>query len=263
MREQPKVEKPPLKALLIDVDGVLRIRSTPLPGAAETIAALRRRRFPFRLLTNVSTKSRAEEAARLGALGISVEAKEIYTASYLAAEYLRRRGARRCWLLVNGSAREEFAGLELTEEDADFVVLGDLGDAFNASILNRVYRALLAGAHLVAIHRNATWTSEDGPRLDVGAWVAALECATAQPALVMGKPAPFAYHLPAEELGVPHRHIGMVSDDPDVDLAGARRAGLQTILVRTTSLPQRRPVSPNEFDYMLDSIADLPALLWA
>lgn len=262
MREQPNVEKPPLKAVLIDVDGVLRVRSTPLPGAAETIAALRRRQFPFRFLTNVSTKSRAEEAARLGALGIPAEIKEMYTASYLAAEYLRRRDARRCWLLVNGSAREEFAGLELTEQDADFVVLGDLGDAFNASVLNRVYRALLAGARLIAIHRNATWTSEDGPRLDVGAWVAALEYAIGQPAIVTGKPSPFAYHLPAEDLGVPLSHIGMVSDDPDVDLAGARQAGLQTILVRTTSLPQRRPVAPAEFDYSLDSIADLPALLW-
>ena len=256
------MNQPPLKGFLIDIDGVLRVGAQAIPGAAETVAWLRRHRAPFCLLTNVTQKSRAEEAARLAGMGIAVDPDELYTASAVAAEYLRRRGARRCLVLLEGTALEDFHGLELNARYPEFVVLGDLGDDFSASRLHSAFRALLAGAQLIAIQRNKAWTGDDGlPRLDVGAWVSALEFSSGQQAIVMGKPASFAYQLPAAELGLPLAQIGMVADDPDVDLSGARQAGLQTIFVRTTSLPRRRTVAAGEFDYHLDSIADLPDLL--
>jgi len=253
---------PPLRGFLIDIDGVLRIGAEPIPGAAEAIAYLRRRGIPFRLLTNVTQKSRSEEAARLAAMGIQVDPHELYTASAVAAEYLRRQGARRCWVLLKGTALQDFAGLELTDHDPEYVVLGDLGDDFRAELLHRAFRALLAGAKLIAIQRNPAWTGDDGKsRMDVGAWIAALEFASGQKAEVMGKPSQFAYRLPADELGIPLEGIGMVADDPDVDMVGAQEAGLQTIFVRTTSLPRRRRVEAGEFDVTLDSISDLPMLL--
>lgn len=250
-----------LRGLLIDVDGVLRIGDQSIPGAGQAIEALRRRGVPFRLLTNVTRKSRAEEAGRLKRLGIPVSTDEIYTASSIAASYLRRQGAPRCWLLLEGSGVQEFAGIPLTDESPQYVVLGDLGDEFPVVLLHHAFRALLNGARLIAIQRNPSWTAEDGlPRLDVGAWCAALEYASGQQALVMGKPALLAYRLPGEEMGIPLPQLAMVSDDPDVDLAGAKQVGMRTILVRTTSLPRRRSVGEEEHDFVLDSIADLPAL---
>ena len=239
----------PLQGLLIDVDGVLRIGAEPIAGASEALASLRLRGMPFRLVTNVTRKSRAEEAGRLRDMGIEVGPAEIYTASAIAAEYLRRQGARRCWLLTEGRAHEDFHGLELTDQDPQYVVLGDLGDDFRAMLLHRAFRALLAGARLIAIQRNAAWTADDGlPRLDVGAWVAALEYASGQTAQVMGKPARFAYELPAEDLGVPPGHLGMVADDPDVDLAGAprrclagARRGPTSSITSSTPSPTCRP----------------------
>lgn len=255
------MSNPLLRGLLIDIDGVLRIGDRPIPGAGDAIEALRRRSVPFRLLTNVTRKSRAEETERLRRLGIRVAPDEIYTASAITAAYLRRLGAPACWLLLEGSGVEEFAGIPLTDESPQYVVLGDLGDDFPVMLLHRAFRALLNGARLIAIQRNPSWTAEDGlPRLDVGAWCAALEYASGQQALVIGKPAPLAYQLPAEEMGIPCGELAMVSDDPDVDLAGARQAGLRTIFVRTTSLPRRRMPAVGEFDDVLDSIAELPAL---
>ena len=255
------MSNPPLRGLLIDIDGVLRVGDQPIPGAGEAIEALRRRDVPFRFLTNVTRKSRAEEAERLRRMGILVSPEEIYTASAVTAAYLRRLGAPRCWLLLEGSGVQEFAGIPLSDDSPQYVVLGDLGDDFPVMLLHRAFRALLNGARLIAIQRNPSWTAEDGlPRLDVGAWCAALEYASGQPALVMGKPAPLAYQLPAEEMGIPCQELAMVSDDPDVDLAEARGAGLCTIFVHTTSLPRRRMPDAGEVDYVLNSIAELPAL---
>lgn len=250
-----------LRGLLIDVQGVLTIGRAPVPGAGAALEWLRQRGIPFRVVTNITQQSRAEIAAALSRLGIALQPAEIYTASALAAAYLRRQGAPRTWVLLKGSAYEDFAGLELTDHEPQYIVLGDLGDDFNAEMMNRIYRALLAGAQLVAPQRNAAWIAPEGPRLDVGSWIAALEYATGQPALIAGKPAPLAYELPLADMGIAPHEAGMVSDAPDDDLAGARAAGLKTIFTRTNGLPRRRPVADDEFDYTIDSIADLPALL--
>jgi len=257
-REQRNVK---IDGLLLDIDGVLTTRLSPIPGAPAALADLRRRGMPFRLLTNITMRSRAEVAAGLQRAGFAIESSEIFTAASLAAHYLRAHGGPRSWVLLHGSACEDFAGLDLGEAGAEYVVLGDLGDAFDAGIMNRIYRALLAGARLIAVQHNRAWIAADGPRLDVGAWVAALEFASGRPALVVGKPSPLAYQMPAADLGLPLDRLAMLSDDPDVDLAGARAAGLRTIFVRTSAVPGRRPVAADEFDYTLDSIADLSAIL--
>lgn len=252
-----------IQGFVIDVDGVLRIGNRPIDGAGRALAELRRRDVPFCLLTNVTRRSRAEEAARLCAMGIEIAPEEIFTASALAAAYVRRLRPPAIWLLLDGSAREEFAGIPQDEETAALVVVGDVEDSAPIALFHRAYRALLRGATLIAIQRNRAWTGDDGmARLDVGAWVAALEYASGRPAVVMGKPSPQAYTTTAQAMGISPAHLAMVSDDPAVDLAGARQAGLVTIRVRTTSLPQQasRPAEEHAADLTLDSIADLPAL---
>jgi len=250
-----------IRGLLLDIDGVLSVAGQAVAGAPAALEALRRLEMPFRVLTNVTMRSRAEVAAGLGRIGFGIDAAEIFTASALAAHYLRSCGSQANWVFVQGSAIEDFHDVPLTDQQPEFVVLGDLGDSWDAALMNRIYRALLGGARLAAMQHNAAWIAADGPRLDVGAWAAALEYASGQPALVMGKPSPLAYQLPAQEMGLPPDQLAMVADDPDVDLAGARAAGLHTIFVRTSAVPRRRPVGAHEFDFLLDSVADLPALL--
>ncbi len=250
-----------IAGLLMDIDGVLSVRGEPIAGAAAALAEVRRLGIPLRLLTNVTMRSRADVAAGLQRMGFEVEAGDIYTASALAAHYLRQQGSPPIWVLLNGTALADFAGIPMTEEAPAFVVLGDLGDGFNAGVMHRIYRALLGGAQLVAIQHNAAWIAADGPRLDVGAWAAALEYAAGQRALVMGKPSALAYQLPAQAMGLAPAQMAMVGDDPEVDLVGARAVGMQTVFVRTSAVPGRRAVGADEFDYALDSVADLPALL--
>ena len=47
-----------IRALLLDMDGVVVLKGAPLPGAAEAIRELSRRGTPFRVLTNSSLWSR-------------------------------------------------------------------------------------------------------------------------------------------------------------------------------------------------------------
>ena len=119
-------------ALLIDIDGVLTLSWSPIDGAAEALAALRRSGLPLRFATNTTTRTRAEVARRLTELGMSAEPDEILTAPAVTAAHLRTNhpGAR-CYLLNEGDITADLSGVELVDDPpADVVVIGGAGPAF-------------------------------------------------------------------------------------------------------------------------------------
>ena len=99
--------------------------------------------------------------------------------------------------------------------------------------MNQAFQLLLAGAELIAIHRNAYWRVGDDLWLDAGAYVTALEFATGSRAKLFGKPSPDFFTQAVAALGVPAHRVLMVGDDAVSDVAGAQRAGLAGALVQT------------------------------
>ena len=172
--------------------------------------------------------------------------------------------SRRCLLLARPSLLEDLAGIEPSESptDADAVVLGDLGDALTYERLNRAFRALVAGAELVALARNRYWRAKDGLMLDVGAFTAALEYASGKAATLVGKPSPEFFAAALKSLGAAPHEAAVIGDDLESDVAGAQAAGLRGILVRTGKhRPEELERSPIRPDAVLGSIAELPGLL--
>jgi HAD superfamily hydrolase (TIGR01458 family) len=121
---------------------------------------------------------------------------------------------------------------------------------------------LIDGAELVALQRNRMWLRPDGLSLDVGPFVAALEYAADVEAVVVGKPARAFFALALTQLGAEPADAAMVGDDVESDVLGAMRAGLRGVLVRTGKYRDAtaRRADPQP-DAVIDSIADLPALL--
>src|SRR5207253_2073212 len=101
---------------------------------------------------------------------------EIVTAVVGAAAFLREEhpGAR-CFLLSDGDATEDLEGVRLVEDDPDVVVIGGASDDFSYRNVDRVFRMLVGGASLVAMHRNLYWGTFDGLQLDAGAYVRGAE----------------------------------------------------------------------------------------
>ena len=253
----------PVQGVLLDLDGVLAIAWRPVPGAPRAVAWLRERRIPFLVLTNATSDTRAGVAERLRFAGFDLRPDEILTAAVAAAWYLRAHhpGAR-CFLLGATPARRELHGLTLVEEGADVVLVAGPDDTFTWENLNRAFGMLLDGATLVAMHRNLAWMTEDGMKLDAGAFVSALEQAAGVQAAVAGKPSPAFFQLALQALAVPAEEVAMVGDDIRADVLAAQSLGLTGVLVRTgkfrlqdLELPEGRP------DHVMDSVADLPGLV--
>jgi HAD superfamily hydrolase (TIGR01458 family) len=258
-------------ALLLDLDGTLYVGDAALPGAVEAVRALAERGVPRRYLTNTTRLSRRAIAARLKALGFPVAEDEIFTPSLAAADWLSERNLRRIALYVPDAAHEDFADFELvnlqvdlarSDAPPDAVVVGDLGEGWDFFTLNRAFTQLMDGARLVALQKNRYWLTSGGLVLDAGPFVAALEYASGQEAVIAGKPSVTFFELAAASLGVSRDRVAVVGDDVEADVAGAQAAGLRGVLVRTGKFREGDLLrSGLEPDGTIDSIAEVGELL--
>lgn len=252
----------PPSGLLLDLDGVFYVGGKTIPGAEECVRLLQDQDIPHLYLTNTTTRSLADLEKKLSDLGLTVPADRILSAPVAAAHYLEAHGMTRCQLLVRDRVKADFPKVHEDDHHPEAVVIGDIGNAWSYEILNQAFRHLIDGAVLVALHHNRYWQAEDGLRLDIGAFVAALEYAANTQAVVMGKPSAAFFATALEALDLPAGEVAMVGDDIESDIGGAQAAGIHGILVRTgkyrAELAHRTGVLA---DTEIESIAQLPELL--
>ena len=251
-----------VRAVLLDLDGVLYVEDDPIAGAVDAVATLREAGLTLRFVTNTTSRPRRMIVERLERLAFDVRPGELVTPAALAVRHCLQADRRRVALIMNESVKEDFAELEEVAGGAQAVIVGDLGAAFGYDVLNGAFRAVMDGAQLVALQKNRFWLTPDGLSLDVGPFVAALEYATGREALVLGKPAAGFFATVLGELGVERAAAVMVGDDVESDVGGALGAGLAGVLVRTGKYREdalrASAVQPTA---VVDSIADIPALV--
>jgi HAD superfamily hydrolase (TIGR01458 family) len=245
-----------VKGMLLDLDGTLYVGGEPVTGAREAVELLKASGLALRYVTNTTRMSRREVVERLRTLGFRVAESEVFTPARAAARLI---AGRTCLPLVNDSLREDLGEAKLTEDSPDFVLVGDLGEDFTYARLDAAFRCLMDGAELVALQKNRYWRTQSGLSLDAGPFVAALEYASGKHAVVVGKPEESFFRIALEDLGLAAHEVAMVGDDVEADVAGARRAGLSGIQVRTGKW--RPDYQAHEADLVLDSVADLPEAL--
>jgi HAD superfamily hydrolase (TIGR01458 family) len=251
-----------IRAVLLDLDGVLYVEDEPLPGAREAVSELRDRGLALRFVTNTTARPRRRILERLQRLGFELDPAELSTPAALAVRLCRDRGHRRVALVMNEDVKEDFAELDEVGEGADAVVIGDLGSDFGYDILNRAFRQLVDGAELIALQKNRFWMTPEGLSLDVGPFVAALEYAARREAVVVGKPARTFFETILAGVPAEPDVAAMVGDDVESDVGGALAAGLAGVLVRTGKYrDDALRASGVEPTAVVDSIADVPELL--
>ncbi|MEV6832947.1 TIGR01458 family HAD-type hydrolase [Streptomyces sp. NPDC051133] len=252
-----------VRAVLIDIDGVLTVSWKPLPGAVEALRAIRAAGLGVALVTNTTSRTRASIAEVLGGAGFEVAAEDVLTApSVTAAHLAEHHPGARCALLNSGDIAEDLAGVTLVDDDPDVVVLGGAGPEFGYTALNRAFGFLQRGARLVAMHRGLYWRTEAGLQLDSGAFLTGLEKAARVEAEVTGKPSRAFFEAALARLGADPDRALMVGDDVESDVLAAQRAGLTGVLVRTGKFQQETLQGASGApDHIIDSFAGLPALL--
>jgi HAD superfamily hydrolase (TIGR01458 family) len=251
-----------VRAVLLDLEGTLFEDSRPVPGAARTLSWLAEQDLPVRFLTNIDSRPPETIARELATYGLDIPAAELFSPVTATRQLFTAVEGARVYPLLSDILRKS---LNETVDAAPYthVLVGDCRDVLSYSELDGAFRALRAGAELVALQRGRYFKRADGDHVDTGAVVAGLEYAAGVRARVLGKPSADFFQLAARSAGVGIGECLVVGDDVTTDITGGHAAGAQVVQVRTGKYADQRAeglLGPDTGD-TIDSVADLPRLL--
>lgn len=218
-----------IRALLLDLSGVLYQGEHSLPGAGQCIQAARERGMLLRFVTNTATKSREELLGKLSTLGLKVLPEELFTAPDAAKAYTSSRNLTP-YALVHPSIEPLF---EKNSGDYNCVILGDARNGLNYTTLNKAFRLLMSGCPLIGIGDNRYFQDDAGLSLDAGPFIHALSYASGVTPIIMGKPSTDFFSEVVLSTGLSAEECLMVGDDIFGDVEGALNAGVEAVLVGT------------------------------
>ncbi|MEU6078793.1 HAD-IIA family hydrolase [Micromonospora sp. NPDC047074] len=241
--------------VVFDLDGVIYLIDRPIPGAVEAVGRLHAEGRAVAYATNNASRRSSEVADLLTGMGVPARPEEVLTSASAAAEVLRDRLPAGAPVLVVGAEalRAEVRAAGLTPvaraDDAPVAVVQGYGPQVGWVDLAEASVAVRAGATWIATNTDRTLPSGRGPLPGNGALVAALRTALGRdPDVVVGKPEPALFATAARRAG--EGRTLLVGDRLDTDIEGARRAGLDSLLVLTgvsdaaellAAPPTRRP----------------------
>jgi HAD superfamily hydrolase (TIGR01450 family) len=257
------VKVPQFAGYAFDLDGTIYLGEHLLPGAADTIAALRWAGSRVVFVTNNPLHTAVDYADRLRRLGIPAEPPDVFTALDSLVGYLGQRYPRVPVLTV----AEELVDRTLTAaghrivadaEDAVVVVVS-FDRTFDYAKLHAAYRAVRAGAVIIATNPDPYCPTPDGGLPDCAAMLAAIEACTGQRAeAVVGKPSLHMARAVLGRLGRAAEHAVMVGDRLLTDVAMGQAAGMAGVLVLTgATTPAELAASDVHPDYVLSGLSEL------
>jgi HAD superfamily hydrolase (TIGR01450 family) len=228
----------PYDLVILDLDGVVVLGDHAVPGAPAALQRLRAMGKKLRFVTNNASRTAADVAGLLRNVGVQADPGEVLTSAGATATLLAERFPPGTAILVVGAPalREEIthAGLRPVSnaDDAPAAVVQGYGPHVGWADLAEACVAVRAGALWVATNADRTLPTPRGALPGNGALVAALATALdRQPDLIVGKPQPGLFTAAAKAAGATGTLI--VGDRLDTDIAGAHRAGMDSLLVLT------------------------------
>lgn len=219
-----------LKALFIDLSGVLYTGKQAIPGAVAAIAKARASQLQLRFVTNTSRRTRAQILIDLRELGFELAADELFTAPVAAHTWLQEKKLRP-YCLIHQDIKSEFA--DLVQTDPNAVVIGDAEQDFCYDKLNRAFQLCQRGAPLLGIGYNRFFKLNDQLLLDAGPFIKAIEFAASTKAIILGKPSRDFFLQALASTKLQADQVLMIGDDIYGDIEGAINAGFHGCLVRT------------------------------
>ena len=244
----------------MDMDGVLVHEEQAIPGADRFLARLRELGLPFLVLTNNSTYTRRDLAARLRASGLEVPETAIWTSALATATFLEAQRPGGSAFVIGESGLTTAlhdAGFTMTERDPDYVVLGETR-TYSFERISRAIRLIVAGARFIATNPDPTGPTPEGPLPATGSVAALISRATGVDPYFVGKPNPLMMRSALNEIDAHSETAAMIGDRMDTDVISGLEAGMHTVLVLTGSTSreqaERFPYRPSQIEA---SIGDL------
>ena len=251
-----------IKGILCDLDGVLYVDNELLPKADEAVRYLLSSEKKVIFCTNTTKNSIKGLENKLLKFGLNIPENLILSPPKIAIEWLKNNNNPSIYPLINQELIEDFSEFSFNYSNPDYILIGDIGKIWTYDLMNDLFNKLINGAEILALHKGKFWQAQEGLRIDIGAFINALEFATNKKAHIFGKPNKEYFFSACKKMELDPKNVLMLGDDIISDIDGAMKCGLKGGIVKTgkyrEDFANKMGVIPN---YELDSIYDIINLI--
>ena len=254
-----------IKALIIDMDGVVWKADAPIGDLETTFKRIRERGLKFVFATNNSTKTSEQYVERLAKFNVEVESWQVITSSQAAAHAVAQKFSAGTKVFMIGED-----GIRMALEERGFEIVST-ENASNAEVFvmgidreinfKKVAEATLLvrnGIPFYATNTDKTFPTPRGEIPGSGAWISIITTATGVEPIVAGKPYPFLMDLSLEKLGVKKEEALVVGDRLETDIAAGQGAGIPCAMVLSgVSTKEEADAWQPKIDIITDDLASL------
>jgi len=227
-----------IKALILDMDGVIWKGDAPIGNLPEIFARIRERGLKFVFATNNGTKTPEEYQQKLADLGVDIELWQVVTSAMGIAFMLSQKYPKGTKIFMIGEdgirvALEE-KGFEILSvenaPEAKAVVMG-IDQGINFQKVAEATLLVRAGIPFYSTNTDRTFPTPRGEIPGSGAWLSVITTATGVEPIVAGKPFPYLMELALEKLGTKKEDTLVIGDRLETDIAAGQNVGCPTALV--------------------------------
>lgn len=230
----PQFNLSTIKALILDLDGVLWRANEPIGDLAAIFREIKERNWKVVLATNNATRTIEQYVERMASFGVAIQPWQVVHSGIAAAQHLSELFPDGGPVYVIGEQGVVQAlaehGFFPAEEDVIAVVVG-MDRTLSYDRLRKATLFIRSGLPFIATNPDRTFPTPEGLVPGAGAILAALEAASYVTPYIAGKPAPEMYKIALERLGLNANDVLVVGDRPETDIAGAQALGCHTALV--------------------------------
>lgn len=222
-------------AVAMDLDGTVYNGNKVIPGAPETVDAVRESGREVLFCTNNSTKTAKQISDKLCQMGIKCMPDDVYTSGEAVADYIESRGSPETYVMGSPVLRDtvsEIADVVIVPEEAEALVVG-FDPHFDYQSITLGVRAAIHVGIIAFCNEDAVFMGEDGKIYPgPGAMTSAVRaCAKIVPDIVVGKPNPYLMRIMEKRSGLRAEDMLVVGDSFDTDIMFAKNCGTEGILV--------------------------------
>ncbi len=256
-----------LKAIFLDMDGVLWRGDEPIGDLPALFARINALGLQFALLTNNATRTPQDYVNKLAGFGVSVQPEQILTSALATAQLLQKAfpSSGTLYVVGEGGLRQalEAVGFQVLPPDAlparVTAVVAGMDKTLTYQKLRHAVLLIRRGAPFYGSNPDHTYPTPEGQAPGAGSILAAITAATGVQPHIAGKPEPPIFQLALQRLGLSPSEAVMVGDRLETDILGGQRVGMKTALVLSgvSTASQAKNWTPSP-DWV---VPDLDALL--
>jgi len=220
-----------IKALILDMDGVLWRDNEPIGDLPQIFKKIYSLDLKVLLATNNSTRTPEQYQEKLAGFGVNISPEQVITSGIATSFLLKNRYPQGGKVFVLGSEALKHTlkqdGFLHSEKDILAVVVGLTRD-FDYQTLGRAALLINGGADFVGSNPDTGLPTPEGLLPGTGALLAFLEAATSKRPVIAGKPHQTMMEMALKRLQVPAYEVLVIGDRLTTDIAFGQKAGCAT-----------------------------------